>query len=115
MPLPLSPLCRGEQSVVQGEEVQSSPGLSRPKKPTQPSKLIDLGAAATFASQAGSQSQQQPVQTAGDGGRGGGGDPLADIFGDLQVTSGPSQTQAGPSSQGTVCPSGLSLPLASVF
>ncbi len=96
----LSVFSRREQSPEKSEEAQSLPNLTRSKKPNQPSKLIDLGAAATFANQAASQAQQAPVTTAP--GKGGGSDPLADIFGDLHVSSGPAQASTGSTSQGKV-------------
>ena len=63
------------------------PSPSTAKKSNQPSKLVDLGAAATFANTA---QQQQPVVTSG-----GGGDDLFGIF------KGSSQSQQQTTSQGT--------------
>ena len=67
-----------------------SPKLSHGKKTGQPSKLVDLGAAATYASQAVSSQPSESKPQAGTGGA----DPLFDIFGGFSSATAPAgQTQ----------------------
>ena len=69
-----------------------SPKLSHGKKTGQPSKLVDLGAAATYASQAASSQPSESKLQTGTGG--GGADPLFDIFGGFSSATAPAgQTQ----------------------
>ena len=104
LPLPLSDSSQDSTSPAPG---LPSPSLSHGKKTGQPSKLVDLGAAATFASQAASSQPSGSKPQAGTGG--GEADPLFDIFGGFSSATAPAgqtQLQQPTSTQGQCVPWG---------
>lgn len=104
LPLPLSDSSQDSTSPAPG---LPSPSLSHGKKTGQPSKLVDLGAAATFASQAASSQPSGSKPQAGTGG--GEPDPLFDIFGGFSsatALAGQTQLQQPTSTQGQCVPWG---------
>jgi len=73
-----------------------SPSLAHEKKSGQPSKLVDLGAAAIFASQAESTKSKPSDSNPPQVGTGEAGDPLLDIFGGFSSSATADQTQLKP-------------------